>query len=113
MQLFDKFNLQEIISNINSYQLSFSYYNYDNVQEIHINNHIAYYDVSAIVNVLGEEYEVAFLYDYKYHFISYGCDCIWCDENSPCAHIGAVLLKLNDLEIDEYPFHYIKSDSAF
>ncbi len=113
MQLFDKFNLQEIISNINSYQLSFSYDNYDNVQEIHINNHIAYYDVSAIVNVLGEEYEVAFLYDYKYHFISYGCDCIWCDENSPCAHIGAVLLKLNDLEIDEYPFHYIKSDSAF
>lgn len=113
MRLFNKFDVEEIISDITSYRLSFSYDNYDNVQEIHINNHIAYCDVNAIVNVLGEEYEVFFIYDYKYHFISYSCGCHWCNKNSPCAHIGAVLLKLNDLEIDEYPFHYIKSDLIY
>ena len=33
---------------------------------------------------------------------------LYCTSKSPCAHIGAVLWKLNQLTIDHYPFHYAK-----
>lgn len=114
MTVLEKFDFNKAVTNMNSNRLSYSYNNYDNVESIRIDyDNIGHYTVHAVVDVLGEEYEVTFTYDSEYNIIQYDCDCIWCNDNSPCAHIGVVILKLNELDIDRYPFHYIKTADAF
>ncbi|WP_279155364.1 DEAD/DEAH box helicase [Thomasclavelia cocleata] len=107
MNLFDKFNVEDIIVNDKSFNLANSYDKYDNVETIHIEKEDEdYYYVEATVNVLGRIGICWFCYDSNYKIFDYDCDCEWCNNNSPCGHIGAVLLKLNDLDIDEFPFDY-------
>ena len=89
-----------IIVNDKSFNLANSYDKYDNVETIHIEKEDEdYYYVEATVNVLGRIGICWFCYDSNYKIFDYDCDCEWCNNNSPCGHIGAVLLKLNDLDI--------------
>ncbi len=100
-----KFELEKIMSSVNL-SMSKKYDSYDNVKTIKIVQDGNCYRVSGIVDVLGREYEYSFCYDDEGHVFEYHCQCIWCSESSPCAHIGSVLIKLNELEIDKYPFYY-------
>lgn len=38
--------------------------------------------------------------------VSYTCSCPFNDEESMCGHLGAVIMKLNELEINDFPFDY-------
>ena len=83
------------------------------------------YCVIARVNVLGklsqcrlwideegnvDSYQCHRLFETKQRdssIVSYERDCPWCNEESACGDIGAVLLKLAALPDETIPFHYI------
>lgn len=98
-----------VIKNSANLNIARKYDQYDDVEDINIvqkNNH---YVVEAIVTVFSHQQKCSFELDENHQLINYHCDCPFCDELSPCGHIGAVILKLNSLDINEYPFHYVSS----
>ena len=119
--------LYSVVSDTTSIRLSESYYRYDNVEEIHItfDTDMYMYCVIARVNVLGklsqcrlwideegnvDSYQCHRLFETKQRdssIVSYERDCPWCNEESACGDIGAVLLKLAALPDETIPFHYI------
>ena len=104
------FNLLTLFSNRNNISIARSYDRYDNVLSIDMKQEDTLYHVQAMVQVRGEEFLCSFTFDNEYHLHEYQCECIWCTDDSPCAHIGAVLLKLNQLEISSFPYHYINTE---
>lgn len=104
------FNLLTLFSNRNNISIARSYDRYDNVLSIDMKQEDTLYYVQAMVKVRGEEFLCSFTFDNEYHLHEYQCECIWCTDDSPCAHIGAVLLKLNQLEIPSFPYHYINTE---
>ncbi len=101
-----KLNYEDVVKNRTSMTLSNSYDQYDNVETIDIRyeNHMVIID--AIVNVLGRIAECQIILNDHQSIIGYDCDCPWCNEQSACGHIGAVCLKINQLQIEAVPFHY-------
>ena len=104
------FNLLTLFSNRNNISIARSYDRYDNVLSIDMKQEDTLYHVQAMVQVRGEEFLCSFTFDNEYHLHEYQCECIWCTDDSPCAHIGAVLLKLNQLAISSFPYHYINTE---
>lgn len=100
------FNLFTLFSNPNNISIAKSYDRYDNVLSIDLQQDENIYHVDAVVRVRSEEFQCSFSFDEEYVLNNYDCECIWCREGSPCAHIGAVLLKLNQLDIPSFPYHY-------
>lgn len=100
------FNLLTLFSNPNNISIAKSYDRYDNVLSIDLQQDENIYHVDAVVKVRSEEFQCSFSFDEEYILNNYDCECIWCREGSPCAHIGAVLLKLNQLDIPSFPYHY-------
>lgn len=105
-----EFNLLTLFSNRNNISIARSYDRYDNVLSIDMKQEDTLYHVQAMVQVRGEEFLCSFIFDNEYHLHEYQCECIWCTDDSPCAHIGAVLLKLNQLAISSFPYHYINTE---
>lgn len=103
------FNLLTLFSNPNNISIAKSYDRYDNVLSIDLKQAENGYHVDAVVRVRSEEFQCSFSFDDEYSLMDYNCECIWCRDGSPCAHIGAVLLKLNQLEIPSFPYHYVNS----
>lgn len=103
------FNLLTLFSNPNNISIAKSYDRYDNVLSIDLEQSENGYHVDAVVRVRSEEFQCSFSFDEEYSLTDYNCECIWCRDGSPCAHIGAVLLKLNQLEIPSFPYHYTNS----
>lgn len=103
------FHIDQLIKNPVNNTISKSYNNYDNVAEIEINQIDSGYDIKGIVNVFENTDTPHLLLNKDQEIVSYTCSCVFCDEVSPCAHIGALLLKLNELETPSFPFIY-KSD---
>lgn len=99
--------IEDMIKNPMNLKLSKSYHKYDNVEEMDIDKKDDIYHIKATVDVLGKKGHCEFDMDEEGNLLLYQCDCSWCDEKSPCGHIGAVLLKMNELNIDVFPFHYI------
>ena len=104
------FNLLTLFSNPNNISIAKSYDRYDNVLSIDLKQSENGYHVDAVVRVRSEEFQCSFSFDEEYSLTDYNCECIWCRDGSPCAHIGAVLLKLNQLEISSFPYHYINTE---
>lgn len=104
-----EFNLLTLFSNHNNISIARSYDRYDNVLSIDLEQVENGYHVNAVVRVRSEEFQCSFSFDDEYSLTDYNCECIWCRDGSPCAHIGAVLLKLNQLEIPSFPYHYTNS----
>lgn len=102
-----KFDIDSCVANPLSYKIGEKYDFYDNVLNIQIDKSENFlYHVDATVDVLGNLFHCYIECDEFGEIYDYGCECQWCDDNSPCAHIAAVLLKLNELEVDHIPFEY-------
>ncbi|MEG0168669.1 DEAD/DEAH box helicase [Anaerorhabdus sp.] len=37
---------------------------------------------------------------------SFSCDCRWCSKENPCAHVGALVLRMSVIDHDELPYFY-------
>lgn len=50
--------------------------------------------------------------DGKLRVQTYDCDCPFCNDYQACAHIGSILVKINQLQPEEFPYTYEKDDLA-
>lgn len=103
-----KLEIEKYIKNKTSLLIAHRYERYDNVVLLDIDIQRNHFDTHAIVNVLGKKFDISFILDEEKKLLEYKCECPYC-EQEPCAHIGAVMLKINQLEIEDFPFHYEKN----
>ena len=98
--------LDYVVKNEVSNRLSYSYDSYDNVARLHIQQMEQEYTVVGVVNVLGKKSVCSLTINRDKEITNFQCDCSWCKADSGCAHIGAVILKLDRLAIQEFPYTY-------
>lgn len=103
------FNIEQIIKNQTNLNITKKYNQYDNVQFIDIDKNQDGYMITSTVNVLGKQETCHIQLNHDQDITSYECGCSWCDSISPCAHIGATLLKINELSIEKFPFSYLST----
>lgn len=101
-----KFNINSnVVKSKNNLEIARKYHHYDNVESIHVTANEDVYHIDAVVSVFNHPQKCSL--DIKDNqVISYECSCPFNDQDSMCGHLGAVILKLNELEINELPFDY-------
>lgn len=80
----------------------------DSVEEIHItyNEYEHFYNINAKTSLNGFPNTNTLHVDDMGMVIGYRCNCRWCDEYSGCAHLALVMMKLEELNPEEFPYHY-------
>lgn len=96
-----KFNINSnVVKSKNNLEIARKYHHYDNVESIHVTANEDVYHIDAVVSVFNHPQKCSL--DIKDNqVISYECSCPFNDQDSMCGHLGAVILKLNELEINE------------
>ncbi|MCD7839947.1 MAG: hypothetical protein LUG46_04885, partial [Erysipelotrichaceae bacterium] len=84
-------SMREYIKNPFNQQLASFLYEHNNITDITMINN----EIQATIQAFGQTYHCAFKQEDN-KLIEYQCDCEKCDKLSPCAHIGAVMMKLSD-----------------
>ena len=94
-----KFNINSnVVKSKNNLEIARKYHHYDNVESIHVTANEDVYHIDAVVSVFNHPQKCSL--DIKDNqVISYECSCPFNDQDSMCGHLGAVILKLNELEI--------------
>lgn len=98
--------VQELLSDSKSYRASLNYHQQDLVKEIIVHENGNGYAIEGIVTVYDIDFCCRMELDLTGHLLAYKCNCDSSHAHGPCAHIGAIFLKLNDLEVDHFPFYY-------
>ncbi|MBS7123155.1 DEAD/DEAH box helicase [Faecalibacillus intestinalis] len=101
-----KFNINlDVVKSKNNLEIARKYHHYDNVESMHITINDDTYHIDAVVSVFNHPQKCSL--DIKDNqVVSYTCSCPFNDEESMCGHLGAVIMKLNELEINDFPFDY-------
>ncbi len=101
-----KFDINlNVVKSKNNLEIAKKYHHYDNVESMHITMNEDTYHVDAVVSVFNHPQKCSL--DIKDNqVVSYTCSCPFNDEESMCGHLGAVIMKLNELEINDFPFDY-------
>ena len=101
-----KFNINlNVVKSKNNLEIARKYHHYDNVESMHITMNDDTYHIDAVVSVFNHPQKCSLeIKDNK--IISYKCACPFNDQDSMCGHLGAVVMKLNELEINDFPFEY-------
>ena len=101
-----KFNINlNVVKSKNNLEIARRYHHYDNVESMHITLKDDLYHIDAIVSVFNHIQKCSLeIKDNK--VVSYKCACPFNDQDSMCGHLGAVIMKLNELEINDFPFEY-------
>ena len=60
----------------------------------------------GVIDINHLEYHIQIYSDLKGKIKDMVCDCGHSAKDNPCAHIGALLLKLNEVRINTFPYHY-------
>ena len=100
------YHFNNIVKSESNREISRRYDAYNNVESIDIEEDSNGYKINAIVNVLGKKTECFLWMNKQEEITKWECNCIWCEEDNACGHIGAVILKLMTLSIDHIPYHY-------
>jgi len=101
-----KFSINlDVVKSKNNLEIARKYHHYDNVESMHITMNDDTYHIDAVVSVFNHPQKCSLdIKDNK--VVSYTCSCPFNDEESMCGHLGAVIMKLNELEINDFPFDY-------
>ena len=107
MLITDK-ELKRVVNNYKNLQTGRQYYQKNYVKKISIYYEPLFddYIIEGIVDNGSYENECMITVDNNNKIIDYECDCYWCSTDSACGHIAAILLKVQELSPDVYPFEY-------
>lgn len=64
------------------------------------------YYVHAMIDSNHYKNRVTLSVDLNGHIVRYDCDCYFCSSKSGCGHVGALILKLQELNPRTFPFYY-------
>lgn len=100
--------VQRIVSNNRNFYLSQQIYLQDAVSEMYITyeEKIKLYKIKAAVDIQGFHAFCIIAVDERSKIVDYHCNCFECNEYNACGHVGATLLKVQELSPDTFPFHY-------
>ena len=100
------FNINlNVVKSKNNLEIARRYHHYDNVESMYITLKDDLYHIDAVVSVFNHIQKCSLeIKDNK--VVSYKCACPFNDQDSMCGHLGAVIMKLNELEINDFPFEY-------
>ena len=99
--------IHRVVSSYRNYSLAKRYTQMDVIEDLWITLDDALnYVVKASLRVYSKLEQCEILISPEGRVINYGCECIWCDRMSACAHIGAVLFLLDELQPESFPYHY-------
>ena len=101
-----KFSINlNVVKSKNNLDIARKYHHYDNVESMHITMNDDTYHIDAVVSVFNHPQKCSL--DIKDNqVVFYTCSCPFNDQDSMCGHLGAVIMKLNELEINDFPFDY-------
>ena len=103
-----KFNINSnVVKSKNNLEIARKYHHYDNVESIHVAANDDVYHIEAVVSVFNHPQKCSL--DIKDNQVKrlMNVHVPFNDQkDSMCGHLGAVILKLNELEINELPFDY-------
>lgn len=107
MLITDK-ELKRVVNNYKNMQTGRQYYQNNYVKKITIYYEPLFddYIIEGIVDNGNYENECMITIDNNNKIVDYECDCYWCSIDSACGHITAILLKVQELSPDVYPFEY-------
>lgn len=105
---FEYSEIKHIVKTERNYSLSFQYVKQHCVQEMSIKELAGQtgYIIHAIVEHNSYENECMIHVDHKMRALNYSCDCPYCSDVQACAHIGALLLTINECQPTQFPFTY-------
>lgn len=99
--------IHRVVSSYRNYSLAKRYTQMDVIEDLWITlDEALNYVVKASLRVYSKLEQCEILISPEGRVINYGCECIWCDRMSACAHIGAVLFLLDELQPESFPYHY-------
>lgn len=100
--------VQRIVSNNRTMYLSKQYYLQDAVSEIYIiyDERLHLHKIKATVDINGFHAFCVIEVDNDSKITNYHCNCFSCNEYNACGHVGAALMKVQELSPDTFPFHY-------
>lgn len=102
--------IRKVVKSSTNYRIGLRYLHMDMVQYLEITKDFFYYHIEAIVVqneyinrckiVLNEEMEVD----------STNCSCPFHNSDSACAHIAMLMMFINELQLNEFPYVYGSKD---
>ncbi|MBR5207279.1 MAG: hypothetical protein IKV65_02140, partial [Erysipelotrichaceae bacterium] len=99
--------IRRVVSSYRNYSLAKQYCEKDVVEEMWITlDDQLNYVVKASLRVYNKIEKCEILISPEGHVLNYGCECIWCDRMSACAHIGTILFLIEQLQPQSFPFRY-------
>lgn len=113
MYIDDK-DIQKITGAGTNYRLAQRYKNMDIIEQMEIVPIVdgLCYRVSAITYYNGYKNKSVIDLSGDNEVLSYDCDCPYCHDGIGCAHIGMILFKLQDIQIQELPYIYSKHEEV-
>lgn len=97
---------ERVISRSRNRMLAHKFYENGSVIRVHIVQDKKGYYISGQVSANGVIYSPRIEVTPQSKIAWTSCDCIFSDEYTACAHIGAILLAVQDLAPKEFPFTY-------
>ncbi|MBO6046943.1 MAG: hypothetical protein J6P61_04230, partial [Erysipelotrichaceae bacterium] len=82
------------------------YYREKRVISIDVQQSYYGYEISGTVMIHGKYYNCYIETNRQSKITSWECGCYFNSEFSACAHVGAVILQVQELSPSSYPFHY-------
>ena len=98
---------ERVVSRARNRIISKEYYKKECVIYVSITkDHRNFYHISGKVMVNGNVYLPRVLVNEDSKIVSTDCNCIYADEYTACGHIGALILKVQELSPNTFPFKY-------
>ncbi len=101
--------IRSVVSSYRNYSLAKRYTQMDVIEDVWITlDEQLNYVVKASLRVFSKVERCEILISPDGRVLNYGCECIWCDGISACAHIGAVLFLIDEVQPELFPYHYLE-----
>lgn len=97
---------ERVIARARNRALAHKFYENGAVLRVHIEEDKNGYDIVGQVSADSTIYTPHIQVNQMSKIISASCDCIYSDEYTNCAHIGAVLLAIQELSPTRFPFDF-------
>lgn len=98
---------ERVVSRARNRDIAREYYRRDYVVNVSITtDNRGYYHISGKVMINGNIYLPRVLVNPDSKIVSTDCNCIYADEYTACGHIGALILKVQELSPNTFPYRY-------
>ena len=98
---------ERVVSRARNRDIAREYYRRDYVVNVSITiDNRGYYRISGKVMINGNIYLPRVLVNRDSKIVSTDCNCIYADEYTACGHIGALILKVQELSPNTFPYRY-------